>query len=80
MCIRDSIAAVSIVTETITAENIVTGNAQHSEGKNDMSSTGAARTLAEKVWEDHVVARGEGEGLDRRPDLLYIDLHLVHEV
>ena len=45
-----------------------------------MSSTGAARTLAEKVWEDHVVARGEGEGLDRRPDLLYIDLHLVHEV
>ncbi|PWI28189.1 3-isopropylmalate dehydratase large subunit [Pseudoglutamicibacter cumminsii] len=45
-----------------------------------MSSTGAPRTLAEKVWEDHVVARGEGEGLDRRPDLLYIDLHLVHEV
>ena len=33
------------------------------------------RTLAEKVWEDHVVARAEGE-----PDLLYIDLHLVHEV
>ena len=45
-----------------------------------MSSTGAPRTLAEKVWEDHVVARGEGEGLDRRPDLLYIDLHLIHEV
>ena len=34
-----------------------------------------ARTLAEKVWEDHVVRRAEGE-----PDLLYIDLHLVHEV
>ena len=33
------------------------------------------RTLAEKVWEAHVVARGDGE-----PDLLYIDLHLVHEV
>lgn len=33
------------------------------------------RTLAEKVWEDHVVARTEGE-----PDLLFIDLHLVHEV
>ncbi len=33
------------------------------------------RTLAEKVWEDHVVRRAEGE-----PDLLYIDLHLVHEV
>ena len=34
-----------------------------------------ARTLAEKVWEDHVVRRAAGE-----PDLLYIDLHLVHEV
>ena len=34
-----------------------------------------ARTLAEKVWDDHVVRRAEGE-----PDLLYIDLHLVHEV
>jgi 3-isopropylmalate/(R)-2-methylmalate dehydratase large subunit len=32
-------------------------------------------TLAEKVWERHVVHRAEGE-----PDLLYIDLHLVHEV
>ena len=34
-----------------------------------------ARTLSEKVWERHVVRHGEGE-----PDLLYIDLHLVHEV
>lgn len=33
------------------------------------------RTLAEKVWDRHVVRSGEGE-----PDLLYIDLHLVHEV
>ena len=33
------------------------------------------RTLAEKVWADHVVRSAEGE-----PDLLYIDLHLVHEV
>ncbi|GLV52979.1 3-isopropylmalate dehydratase large subunit [Thermobispora bispora] len=33
------------------------------------------RTLAEKIWEQHVVRRAEGE-----PDLLYIDLHLVHEV
>src|ERR671919_785827 len=38
-----------------------------------MSAT--ARTLAEKVWERHVVHRAEGE-----PDLLYVDLHLVHEV
>lgn len=35
-----------------------------------------ARTLAEKVWDDHVVVRGE----DGNPDLIYIDLHLVHEV
>jgi len=33
------------------------------------------RTMAEKVWADHIVHQGEGE-----PDLLYIDLHLVHEV
>ena len=32
-------------------------------------------TLADKVWERHVVRSSEGE-----PDLLYIDLHLVHEV
>src|SRR5690625_3082482 len=35
-----------------------------------------AGTLAEKVWRDHVVRRGEGGA----PDLLCIDLHLVHEV
>jgi 3-isopropylmalate/(R)-2-methylmalate dehydratase large subunit len=33
------------------------------------------RTLAEKVWDAHLVHRADGE-----PDLLYIDLHLVHEV
>ena len=33
-------------------------------------------TLAQKVWRDHVVSQG-AEGA---PDLLYIDLHLVHEV
>ncbi|MHB8465453.1 MAG: 3-isopropylmalate dehydratase large subunit [Acidimicrobiales bacterium] len=32
-------------------------------------------TLSQKVWERHVVHRADGE-----PDLLYIDLHLVHEV
>ncbi|MGH9177778.1 MAG: 3-isopropylmalate dehydratase large subunit [Acidimicrobiales bacterium] len=32
-------------------------------------------TLSDKVWERHVVRSAEGE-----PDLLYIDLHLVHEV
>ncbi len=34
-----------------------------------------SRTLAEKVWDAHVVRRRDGE-----PDLIYIDLHLVHEV
>ncbi len=38
------------------------------------------RTLAEKVWDAHVVRHGEGEGTSREPDLLYVDLHLVHEV
>ena len=38
------------------------------------------RTLAEKVWADHVVVPGAGEGAAREPDLIYIDLHLVHEV
>jgi 3-isopropylmalate/(R)-2-methylmalate dehydratase large subunit len=33
------------------------------------------QTLSEKVWEQHVVHHADGE-----PDLLYIDLHLVHEV
>ena len=33
------------------------------------------RTLAQKIWDAHVVRGGDGE-----PDLLYIDLHLVHEV
>ncbi|UTM48813.1 3-isopropylmalate dehydratase large subunit [Glutamicibacter mysorens] len=38
------------------------------------------QTLAEKVWNAHVVRRGEGEGEARQPDLIYIDLHLLHEV
>jgi 3-isopropylmalate/(R)-2-methylmalate dehydratase large subunit len=35
----------------------------------------APRTLSEKIWDAHVVNATEGE-----PDLLFIDLHLVHEV
>ena len=35
----------------------------------------AAKTLFEKIWESHVVHEETG-----RPVLLYIDLHLVHEV
>jgi 3-isopropylmalate/(R)-2-methylmalate dehydratase large subunit len=33
------------------------------------------RTLAQKIWDDHVVRSAPGE-----PDLLFVDLHLVHEV
>src|SRR5690349_18770224 len=35
----------------------------------------AKRTLFEKVWDDHVVYSSQNQ-----PALLYIDLHLVHEV
>lgn len=34
------------------------------------------QTMAEKVWQQHIVKPGEGAA----PDLLYIDLHFVHEV
>ena len=33
------------------------------------------KTLIDRIWESHVVHEAEGE-----PDLLYIDLHLIHEV
>jgi len=33
------------------------------------------KTLAEKIWTEHIVSSKAGE-----PDLLYIDLHLIHEV
>ena len=35
----------------------------------------SGKTLSDKVWERHVVRSGDG-----LPDLLYIDLHLIHEV
>ena len=34
-----------------------------------------SRTIVEKIWDDHVVRSEPGV-----PDLLYVDLHLVHEV
>ena len=40
------------------------------------TSTPRPRTLAEKVWDAHVVSKGQ----NGEPDLIYIDLHLVHEV
>ncbi len=42
--------------------------------------TNKPRTMAEKVWADHVVVEGKGVDAAREPDLIYIDLHLVHEV
>jgi 3-isopropylmalate/(R)-2-methylmalate dehydratase large subunit len=38
-------------------------------------STGAARTIVEKIWTDHVVTQDPGA-----PAVVAIDLHLVHEV
>jgi 3-isopropylmalate/(R)-2-methylmalate dehydratase large subunit len=40
------------------------------------TETQKPRTLAQKVWDDHVVVSGGGA----EPDLIYVDLHLVHEV
>ncbi len=37
------------------------------------------RTLSQKVWDRHVVATTD-DGTDDGTDLLYVDLHLVHEV
>ena len=36
---------------------------------------GKGKTVIEKIWETHVVHRQE-----EKPDLIYIDQHLVHEV
>ena len=44
-------------------------------GKSTDAAVNGPRTLSEKVWDRHVVRAGEGE-----PDLLFVDLHLVHEV
>lgn len=41
-----------------------------------MTNSTSPRTLSEKVWDNHVVTDGGGT----EPDLLYVDLHLVHEV
>ena len=45
-----------------------------------MAQSDKPRTLPEKVWSDHVIVTGAGAGAGREPDLIYIDLHLVHEV
>src|SRR3989442_3506797 len=40
-----------------------------------MAGETSQRTVAQKVWDAHVVRRERDE-----PDVLYVDLHLVHEV
>lgn len=45
------------------------------EAESELGKQPAPRTMAEKVWADHVVHQADGA-----PDLLYIDLHLIHEV
>ncbi len=63
-------------------EDLLAGRVNLDEKARQIGPTGDRRTsivmgktLSEKVWDDHVVRAAEGE-----PDLLFIDLHLVHEV
>ncbi len=43
--------------------------------QNKRSAQSMGKTLAEKIWGEHIVRAVAGE-----PDLIYIDLHLIHEV
>src|SRR5215469_14840916 len=54
------------------ASEWATPEVHRSDGKNPMTSQ---RTLFEKIWDAHVVSEPTG-----RSPLIYIDLHLVHEV
>ena len=67
-----SIVHVLILPSQIVRRKSPRGNLAQKE-MDRMSS--APRTLAEKIWDAHVVRSQQGE-----PDLLFIDLHLVHEV
>jgi 3-isopropylmalate/(R)-2-methylmalate dehydratase large subunit len=49
--------------------------AQKLAGGRGIVGVAMPRTLAGKIWDRHVVREAPGE-----PDLLYVDLHLVHEV
>ena len=56
-----------------------TNTKQHNRAEKSASarpiSNGAGQTLYEKIWDAHVVREAKGE-----PTILYIDLHLIHEV
>lgn len=45
-----------------------------------MSADRPPSTLAQKIWDAHVVRRGLGEAATREPDTIYIDMHLINEV
>lgn len=53
------------------------GWSHHYTKRNErMTASDTPLTLAEKLWNDHLVVKGE----NGEPDLIYIDLHLIHEV
>src|SRR5882672_2599444 len=54
---------------------VETGQCTHASNVKGDRMSSAPRTLAEKIWDAHVVRSQQGE-----PALLFIDLHLVHEV
>ena len=60
-------------TDSATVVHVLILPSQHPRWQAGSGSMG--KTLAEKVWDAHVVRSAEGE-----PDLLFIDLHLIHEV
>ncbi|HEV2139694.1 MAG TPA: aconitase family protein, partial [Candidatus Dormibacteraeota bacterium] len=49
--------------------------ASSQDAPEDRRSQASPRTLAQKLWDAHVVRTAPGE-----PDILFVDLHLVHEV
>ena len=57
------------------ARNPVSLSARYARAFTARNTMTVPRTLLDKVWDQHVVHEGTDE-----PDLLYIDLHLVHEV
>ena len=48
---------------------------RRASAESEAATHGTAPPLAQKVWDRHLVHAGPGQ-----PDLIYIDLHLIHEV
>ena len=53
----------------------MTGTPGRRTGRRGLGGRMTPRTLFDKIWDAHVVAEAPGE-----PSLIYVDLHLVHEV